>query len=340
MYSFSARNRLTDPNVKEALTRITKFFRERLRLRDCAIDDVLHAFGVLRTNSMSFRDLKAVSLYPIIAIASHSCVPNLDAMPQLGDKFGFKASRYLTSGTESFNEVMLEVIMTKSSSRRIRRGEQLTLKYRSNLDHRLTIRKDLRQQWLFECLCERCHSSSEFDTFVSSPLCSNPCAGQGWFVPNDPLDCVSPWTCTSCGRALTSEQISHLDALAIEKEKQALNSVDMKELENAISNLQQGYHKHYHSILRLKLAFASAVSTNDNESIDNLEKASAYSREVYKVLTHLERGTTKLQDDIKTIITKLIVNLLQAKKRRGIISATDLLSELKEAFKSERKICS
>ena len=145
---------MRDPAVRETLKRISVFLTDVLSLDFCGEPAVRHAFGALRTNCVGFGRASASALYPVVALMSHSCRPNLEAMPQAGRHFGFRVATAIA------------------------KGDQLTIAYLPWLSHRLSLRRELRAKWLFECRCSRCEDATEAGTFMSSPLCGE-CEG-GW----------------------------------------------------------------------------------------------------------------------------------------------------------------
>ncbi len=96
-------NRKSDEHVSKALSSAATFLG-RLDLglsSDVDVEDLVrHAHGALRTNAIGFHGLSSSALYPLVAKASHSCLPNMEPLPQVGRRFGFAAKTRIEEGEE------------------------------------------------------------------------------------------------------------------------------------------------------------------------------------------------------------------------------------------------
>ncbi len=96
-------NRKSDEHVSKALLSAATFLG-RLDLglsSDVEVEDLVrHAHGALRTNAIGFHGLSSSALYPLVAKASHSCLPNMEPLPQVGRRFGFAAKTRIEEGEE------------------------------------------------------------------------------------------------------------------------------------------------------------------------------------------------------------------------------------------------
>ncbi len=97
---------MQDDNVASGLSKVTAFL-QRLTKHDqlCASiselgEMVRHAYGAVNTNATGFLGRHASAVYPVVAVSSHSCSPNLEPMPQFGRQFGFRAKRHIAAGEE------------------------------------------------------------------------------------------------------------------------------------------------------------------------------------------------------------------------------------------------
>jgi hypothetical protein len=74
---------LLDPLVTEALSRISSFLQSECSLSSASFDRVAFAFCAIKTNAVGVVGSTWQAVYPVVAMASHSCLPNLDPMPQV-----------------------------------------------------------------------------------------------------------------------------------------------------------------------------------------------------------------------------------------------------------------
>lgn len=98
------------------------------------LEDVLSIFAILQTNEFLVEG--SITLYPLLSLLNHSCVPNCIAVG--------------TSG----NPTKRQLIALSN----IREGEQLFIDYNSSLSSRLAYedRKALCAQRQFTCFCMKC----------------------------------------------------------------------------------------------------------------------------------------------------------------------------------------
>ncbi|CAB4068094.1 SMYD [Lepeophtheirus salmonis] len=171
------------PEVEIGIKRITSFLMDDLNIPNVNGDDVIQAFGVMKTNAMTFGDGNGRGLYPIGSIISHSCVSNLEP---------------LTEPMECL------VLRSKIS---IKKGTELTIRYMSFWSHRTQLKDSLNNQWFFNCECERCQDPSDMKTMLSSELCSK-CKQKSYLKPINPLNLNTDWQCDFCQEVRTKKQKS------------------------------------------------------------------------------------------------------------------------------------
>lgn len=267
---------MRDPNFRETISHIAAMFRCRFRTASSVSDDeVAHAFGVLKTNSVGLSGLDARALYPTVSLLSHSCAAaNLDPLVQSGSKFGFRAQR------------------------RIGKGEELTIRYCPILEHRLVVRRTLREQWMFDCGCERCGDPGDV-CFLSSPRCGE--CGKGVFVPLEPRDDAGAWKCGHCGATATAEEILRRDRIGRQAAEKAIS---LHEIVSAIKLLEGDFHPNYHVIVSLKIR--AAVRTGSSADTGGLDAGTRakFCRGVLSVLGRLDRGDTKLSRQLTATFIK------------------------------------
>lgn len=104
--------------------------------------------------------------------------------------------------------------MAFKANKRLQKDEELTIRYLDWMECKLCIRKQLKTNWHFDCICSRCQSSTDLETYVSSPKCSQ-CAG-GLLVPEVPLDPESIWACEKCHDCCSAQKICDMETEAKE----------------------------------------------------------------------------------------------------------------------------
>ena len=93
----------------------------------------------------------------------------------------------------------MEVLAQKN----IRKGEEVTIRYTTNLLEGTKVRRaTLASQWNFSCCCPRCSDNSP-EGSLAGLVCFS--CKKGVVLPSDPLDPCSPWTC-SCSATITAEE--------------------------------------------------------------------------------------------------------------------------------------
>ena len=105
--------------------------REKCGLSWVTLPDVQHAFGLINTNCVGLEMIKGMVFYPLMSLISHSCCSNLEPVDNPGRMLTFRAKR------------------------RIRKGEELSIRYTSFLAPTKQIQKSLRAGWYFNCKCLR-----------------------------------------------------------------------------------------------------------------------------------------------------------------------------------------
>lgn len=287
-----------------------EFFKTKLNMPDVTLPEIYHAFGVLKTNAIGLHGCDARGLYPVISLMSHSCVSNLDPMVQMGNNFGFKAQR------------------------KIPEGEELTIRYLQVLEHRLFLRTQFAENWMFECACARCKDPTEMGSFLSSPKCRE-CA-EGHLIPLRPLQMESDWKCDRCNGSLAAKTVKQLEVEA----RAIVASVDLRNFEtisDTIQSLEKSYHPDYVQIVNLKIAYNaleldSIVDHSDDERVDLIyANKIRFCADLLRVLEKIDPGTTKLRKQTYATLAKARLFVVQKKKRAAAVT--------KEEFVKEMKVC-
>merc|ERR1712123_308942 len=150
-------------------------------------EDVLHAIGVLQTNTVAIGVPgynQGHALYPTFSYLSHSCVCN---------------ARF---------QILPDHTLVLRAQVPIPAGEEITIQYMTPMLGNVTRRRKIRKNWFFDCTCSRCSDPTELGTFASGVVCRD-CIKEGRdgvLLPLDSLDYDSEWRCSqdSCSLKLVS----------------------------------------------------------------------------------------------------------------------------------------
>ncbi len=242
--------------------------------------------------------LNASAVYPILSLASHACVPNLEPMRQIGLRFGFTAQRD------------------------IQKGESLTISYlASTWEHRIVTRETLRQKWLFNCECDFCRDQTEFGTFLSCPLCASfggTCPG--WMVSKEPLQADADWQCLECGETKTVQ-----DIMVIEESARSIAERDQTPEETRLIQLRALVHPSHHEIVKLKLRIILSATGKTPEAIG---KVFSYCQDILTLQDKMAVGTSKLSQRVMRHLVHAKLCVLQERQRKGLMTKEDILGEL------------
>lgn len=159
---------------------VATFIRERCSVEEFSEADILHALGVLSSNACNMAGFRARALFPIYSLINHSCAAN---------------ARNIVSSEDGTVEVLAQ--------RDIRKGEEVTIRYTTNLLEGTKARRiTLASQWNFSCCCSRCLDNSP-EGSMAGLVCFS--CKKGVQLPSNPLDPCSPWAC-SCSATITAEE--------------------------------------------------------------------------------------------------------------------------------------
>ena len=95
---------------------------------------------------------------------------------------------------------MLRISMIFKANTDVSQDEEFTIRYEDWMESKLSIRRELKKKWYFDCLCPRCASPTDLGTYISSPKCTKCKAGN--LIPQEPLNHISDWICETCQQGL------------------------------------------------------------------------------------------------------------------------------------------
>jgi hypothetical protein len=119
----------------------------------------------------------------------------------------------------------------------IKKGEMITTTYTHTLDGTLDRRKHIKEAKLFDCMCERCSSPTELETYFSAVKCTN--CPTGYVIPKDSLNPESIWICQKCSDPMFIDEVQDLT----EKIKEEIQSAQ-KIMDDCIPQLEILFRKY------------------------------------------------------------------------------------------------
>jgi len=286
--------RKKEVEVAEAIRRMMVFFVERLGMDWVQLEDVQHAFGVLKTNAVGFMNTEARALYPVVSIMSHSCAANLEPVSDPGTCIKFRAKR------------------------QIKEGEELCMRYTSFLESGITMRSKLKAEWFFDCGCSRCKDPTEFGSYFSSPKCL--CGGY-LLLP----DCHSPTlTCDVCEK---TKDVCH----QMEEDKAVEESWKNASLEQLIAiyrNVKKEQHNQYHTVFKIgERLLVLGQKTEDAEILCDIVEAGKH---VIETLRIIDRGCSRLMGRCMLLQISSQQKLLVLRREEGRLKDGDYVQAVKE----------
>ena len=140
---------------------------------------------------------------------------------------------------------------------RIEAGQEITNQY-LNAEKPTYIRRSyLKENWFFDCTCDRCSDPTEYGSHFSSLICSAAKCG-GAVVPSNPLDNHSNWVCLECGSAMCLNRVQTI----LECAGRVINSPAMEtdgvveHYERVLHQLSTVLHPYNHLMINVKQKLA------------------------------------------------------------------------------------
>ena len=302
-----------DPAAAETLRSVREIL-EPCGYREEEVEDV---FCLLRLYSYTLPDLedsKVRSLFPVQALLSHSCLPNLQYIEAAGGR-----------------KIVLQ------ATTKIQAGERLTVRLTPFLQGRLSLGQRLRDQRYLTCSCPRCSDSTELGTFTSAALCDGPgCAEQGGLIlPINPRDLQSDWICTSCQVISSQANIEAIEEKYIERFS-LLAQGDLAEYYRFLNELGERFHASHHLVMRMA-QFLVLLQGKRCESLprERIETQTMLCDKLLNYVSRLDPGATV--NRAKLLLEKNKADLLLAKLdyEAGKITRNVFMNKIKEGVRIE-----
>ncbi|CAH2093115.1 unnamed protein product [Euphydryas editha] len=282
-------------------------------------DMVEQVCGILEVNSVEIPSRGGFSIravYPRLAIAAHSCVPNI-------------------VHTILHNDYKVQV----RAAIPIKNGETLHISYTHVLSPTLLRREHLLESKFFSCTCPRCADPAELGTHSSTLKC-NKC-DNGVILSTNPLDNEAEWKCTekncefkTSGAAMRKmlgvvlAELEQLDALDPGPSALELREATLKKYKSV-------FHPCHAILISLKHALAQLYGRVENYSLDDLpdlllERKAELCRLVLKILDVVSPGDTRMRGMMLYELHAPLMYLARSEFRAGLIKQDKLKERLQE----------
>ena len=180
-------------------------------------------------------------LYPSLALFSHSCAPNTQTLHQ--PHYGIAIS----------------------STKAITRGEEITITYTDLLGSSVARKKDIQENWFFQCQCQRCLSPDDFGSNTDSWKCDVSSCG-GWITSS-----ANQSLCCDCGAETEKSVMNKKEKLMEEKLMKIINnSEDASHIQNIQSFMQEQKLFLHQNHWLMTLARISLVNKNVQDGYDEV----------------------------------------------------------------------
>jgi len=242
-------------------------------------EDVLHAIGVLQTNTVAIGVPgynQGHALYPTFSYLSHSCVCN---------------ARF---------QILPDHTLVLRAQVPILAGEEITIQYMTPMLGNVTRRRKIRKNWFFDCTCSRCSDPTELGTFASGVVCRD-CIKEGRdgvLLPLDSLDYDSEWRCSqdSCSVRIDSSTMQAMIS-ALEAELEGINESNVEVLQDLVLKWLGVLHPQHYLLLLLKRKLLAALKlvSSSNPPRGLLTATIELAEESIRIFDVLDPGLTILK---------------------------------------------
>ena len=166
----------------------------------------------------------------------------------------------------------------------IKRGEEITTNYQHLHLPNSIRRKNLKENWYFDCACIRCQDPTELGTnldAIKCKICEREENGESFLLPKDSLDFSTSWTCSSGveSHSKTKAECVKLTETLL-SEKDLLDRSNMEKFLNFYDRVSHYLHDNHYvltSVRRWMLPLfcrRSAANPKGNQSINQSIKLS------------------------------------------------------------------
>ncbi|XP_034834542.1 SET domain-containing protein SmydA-8 [Maniola hyperantus] len=299
---------------------IVNYLIDRCKLGDrCSTELLTQICGILEVNAVEIPSRGGFSIravYPRLAIAAHSCVPNI-----------------VHSIFESDYQVQIRAAIP------IKTGELLHMSYTHVLSPTIVRREHLLESKFFSCDCRRCADPTELGTHLSTLKCTK--CDNGVILSSNPLDNDASWSCTdkkcefkTSGAAMrkmlgvVQAELDQLDAL-----EPGPQAIEMREA--TLHKYKSVFHPSHAILLSIKHALAQLYGRVEEYSIDELpdlvlERKAEFCRLVLKTLDVISPGDSRMRGMMLYELHAPLMYLARSEFSAGLITQDKLKDRLQE----------
>jgi len=241
-----------DEEVADRAKKVTGFICGTLKLgASFSPNIVFNVCTRLDVNSFEIplgRDVAGIQVqgvYNLACMVEHCCIP---------------------TGHRTFNQ---DMSITLRSSYGLEEGDSVSVCYTDSLWPTSERREHLVYSKNFLCTCDRCLDSTENETYMSAVKCTK--CPNGYFLPQNPIDCESHWLCTECRAQAPkgySDMANSKTAATIAKIEEAGLTPDS--CEKFISTYSKVLHSHHAHLLDVKYSLMQLLGHSTGCSMQQL----------------------------------------------------------------------
>ncbi|XP_061379208.1 SET domain-containing protein SmydA-8 [Danaus plexippus] len=272
--------------------------------------------GILEVNAVEIPSRGGFSIravYPRLAIAAHSCVPNIV---------------HSIFQPDYRVEVRAAVPLQK--------GQRLHLSYTHVLSPTILRREHLRESKFFDCDCPRCTDPTELGTHLSTFKCSK--CKKGIVLSKNPLDKEASWNCSEndCDFR-TSSAVMHKLLSDLQDELDSLDSLDtaseaVEQREAFINKYQLILHQRHSFMLCVKHALVQLYGRIEDRGIEEhvmSKRKVELGKQVLQTLDVITPGESRMRGMLLYDLHTPLMNLARSDFRAGVITKEKLKEKLK-----------
>ncbi|XP_059048745.1 SET domain-containing protein SmydA-8 isoform X1 [Achroia grisella] len=275
--------------------------------------------GILEINTVEIPSRGGFSIravYPRLAIAAHSCVPNIVHTILLSDY-----------------QVQVRAAVP------IKSGETLHLCYTHALSPTLFRREFLQESKFFNCECPRCADPTELGTHLSTLKC-NKC-DNGVILSTNPLDNDAPWMCTESNCEFKTSGAAMQKMLAVvQAEADQLDVLEpgpqaIEQREAFLKKYKSVFHPRHSLMLSIKQALGQLYGRVEGYNIDELpdimlERKVEFCRLVLKTLDTIMPGESRMRGMVLYELHAPIMYMARNEFSAGTLTQEKLKDRLQE----------
>jgi len=269
--------------------------------------EITRAIGLIRTNGINIEKpyagqmVSCKALYPTFSFLSHSCISN---------------ARIFVMAD---NEIVIRAQVD------IKQGEEITIQYISYLFGNILRRKDILENWMFECCCPRCVDPTELGSHLSSLVCSA-CAGTVLPATCD-IDC-QVWKCQSCGQKLDRDAVEQYTK-ECEGKMMQIYETEADKYESMLVEYSKIFHQNHFQILLIKKYLARALKGKMTK--DQIKRKLSLMKEFMNAFQLVDPGYTKWRGMMTYEASKISMFLADMDLSQGNISQEAFINVIEQA---------